>query len=528
MYDSVIGIILSLTIRLEDLAGADVTGKVNGDLTVKKTDKDDTDWVVVAAGNRSLEELSEGDYTLKINANQIDTLGFYRAKISCAGCVTKQYAVNVKLPNFSDGAVHCDLTNGTPGFTYPIGTRSYPASTVANALDLADTNKLHTVKAAMYGNDETISASGTRLKHKTIKGLHSPFRKDVIIGTLGFSGSPFNLSGSFFKNLRIAGVTGEGQGVKFEDCYIETGFNSDDYILLRCILEGNLTVTGFADLLNCLFLNGDLTLSSSTAGDGINLMRCAGKTTVKGMTDADNFVNLDGFVGDIIIDSSCTLGTINIRGGSGKLTNNSGGTTVNIDGFYETELTVQQIRDAMKLAPTAGSPASGSVDEHLDDIKVTTDKFVFTGNDVHSNVRAKDSTLGLTTVEKSDVNAEADQALADYDGPTKAEMDTAHALLATPAQVNAQCLAAITTYDPPTRTEATADKDEILVDTLFLKKVQINKKDILLEAGQYYLYIYDNDDTTPIAKCLLEKFGGGAIGALGGTTEPTIRNRTSV
>lgn len=43
-------------------------------------------------------------------------------------------------------------------------------------------------------------------------------------------------------------------------------------------------------------------------------------------------------------------------------------------------------------------------------------------------------------------------------GPTKAEMDTAHALLATPAQVTT----AITNYDPPTRAEATADKDAVI------------------------------------------------------------------
>jgi hypothetical protein len=33
-----------------------------------------------------------------------------------------------------------------------------------------------------------------------------------------------------------------------------------------------------------------------------------------------------------------------------------------------TSLTAQQVRDAMKLAPTGGAPAAGSVDEHLDDI----------------------------------------------------------------------------------------------------------------------------------------------------------------
>lgn len=37
-------------------------------------------------------------------------------------------------------------------------------------------------------------------------------------------------------------------------------------------------------------------------------------------------------------------------------------------------LTVQQVRDAMKLAPSAGAPATGSIDKQLDDIQAQTDR----------------------------------------------------------------------------------------------------------------------------------------------------------
>lgn len=46
----------------------------------------------------------------------------------------------------------------------------------------------------------------------------------------------------------------------------------------------------------------------------------------------------------------------------------------------------------------------------------------------------------LTATMKASVNSEVDTALSDYAGPTKAEMDAAHALLATPAEVNAEVL----------------------------------------------------------------------------------------
>ena len=50
--------------------------------------------------------------------------------------------------------------------------------------------------------------------------------------------------------------------------------------------------------------------------------------------------------------------TVITTGGPGPWTTGSGGGG----------LTEQQVRDAMKLAPSAGAPAAGSVDEHLDDI----------------------------------------------------------------------------------------------------------------------------------------------------------------
>jgi len=43
-------------------------------------------------------------------------------------------------------------------------------------------------------------------------------------------------------------------------------------------------------------------------------------------------------------------------------------------------LTAQQVRDAMKLAPTAGTPAAGSVDLELDDIQAQTDRLNFSSS----------------------------------------------------------------------------------------------------------------------------------------------------
>ena len=73
---------------------------------------------------------------------------------------------------------------------------------------------------------------------------------------------------------------------------------------------------------------------------------------------------------------------------------------------------------------------------------------------------ASNSTIGTCTVNSdmittADVNTEVDTALADYDPPTKAEMDSGFAALndVSTSDVNAACDTALSDYDPPTKTE---------------------------------------------------------------------------
>lgn len=68
-------------------------------------------------------------------------------------------------------------------------------------------------------------------------------------------------------------------------------------------------------------------------------------------------------------------------------------------------LTAQDVRDAMKLAPTAGAPAAGSVDEHLDDILTDTAAI---DSAVSTNLDAQVSTLATqTSVDTVDANVDA-------------------------------------------------------------------------------------------------------------------------
>lgn len=69
-----------------------------------------------------------------------------------------------------------------------------------------------------------------------------------------------------------------------------------------------------------------------------------------------------------------------------------------------------------------------------------------------------DDINSLNDLSAADVNAEVDSALADYDPPTKAEMDSAFAALndLSAADVNAEVDTALADYDPPTKAEMDA------------------------------------------------------------------------
>jgi len=83
---------------------------------------------------------------------------------------------------------------------------------------------------------------------------------------------------------------------------------------------------------------------------------------------------------------------------------------------------------------TATVNLSAASETQIDNIETDTNELqgLIAANKIAAQVKGTDD-IDLSATQKASVNAEVDTALAGYDGPTKAEMDTAHALLATVA-----------------------------------------------------------------------------------------------
>lgn len=110
------------------------------------------------------------------------------------------------------------------------------------------------------------------------------------------------------------------------------------------------------------------------------------------------------------------------------------------------------------------------------------------------------------------------------------------------AEVNAACDTALADYDGPTRAEATADKDAIIaevdaneakIDIIdgivdLIQKYHKNRREFRLVGSDWFQTIYDDDNLTAIVNQEVQKFGGDPIDDLTGTGTPSIRVKSTV
>ena len=110
--------------------------------------------------------------------------------------------------------------------------------------------------------------------------------------------------------------------------------------------------------------SGDgINAAAPTLGDGMELAGAGGgydlnATTTDNLQSVPSAMSQAALADFFTIDSGETYGTSVAGSVVQEIAANAGGSG----------LTAQDVRDAMKLAPTAGAPAAGSVDEYLEDI----------------------------------------------------------------------------------------------------------------------------------------------------------------
>jgi len=273
--------------------------------------------------------------------------------------VVLSYAVLNRSVGYADGAIWVDTINGGAGAVAFInGVADNPCSTWADALLLSVTLGMSRFRIA-GGSVITLSANSDNY---------------AIIG----NEYTLDLNGQSVANALVIGASVDGISAGLDAKFIECKINTVS--LTQC----SLIACALADVITALTAGTYLfdRCYSGVAGTGspvfdftialgdtnLNMRHYSGGVEVRnmGQTGADR-MSLEGD-GQLIIANTCAGGEIAIRGHF-PLTDNAGGVVTISDAARYDE---QQIRDAMKLAPTAGAPAAGSVDEHLDEILADT------------------------------------------------------------------------------------------------------------------------------------------------------------
>ena len=155
------------------------------------------------------------------------------------------------------------------------------------------------------------------------------------------------------------------------------------------------TFSGATDSLEAIRDRGDVAWTTGAGGTPPQLLQSTTIATLASQTsftltagsaDDDAYNGAIAVVTDQTTSTQKAVGTVSDYVGSTKTITLSSdpaiftmavGDTIEIIaalGSSSGGLTQQQVRDAMKLAPTAGSPAAGSVDDHLDNIEADTNE----------------------------------------------------------------------------------------------------------------------------------------------------------
>jgi len=269
-----------------------------------------------------------------------------------------------------NGAVHVDFVDGTAGTAAGVGTAETPSDNLTDALSIAAARGSKMLIFSGVGSLSINATNATALtgfelittQVRSFSASGTPSLSNVVFTGQwsGFLSSSFSMNTCFFVDCFLIFAS----GVVFTGCY-----------LTRCQVSGTLDRTGGTAGNRFITCFGDdvfpLNLTSDGTGAwGQHFSNWSGTLNINSVTGTGLHVFVDLLGGVVNVPSSNTSPTSITVTGIGTL---QGDEAANVNDFrVQTFNTDQEIRDALKLAPTAGAPAAGSVDEHLDDILTDT------------------------------------------------------------------------------------------------------------------------------------------------------------
>ncbi len=360
-------------------------------------------WIQIG----TIEGVNSADntvHTLNMFGNMLvtDILGEVQVRVQATGLTSASFDVDQVFVSVSDTSrsvgyalgriwINTGLSN-TNTEPFVDGTADNPVSTLAAALTLSAN--------PLVGLTDFHMINGSSITFTALVTNFSFFGDNWSLSLAGQ-----NIDGLHCEGAIVSGIgVGTGLDLTFVECHIGTVTLPDRTTLRRCSLESTVLTVPVGDLFLHMNYMGTpsgvvpiLDFGAAVGNSDVHMHAWAGRVEFRNLgqlgTDA---IHLDG-QGLVTFNANCVGGTINWRGLFG-LVNNGSGITINDNARFDQ----LQIADALKLAPTAGSPAAGSVNNDLDDMKGAT---FATGTDSLEAIRNRGDVAWITGAAGSGLTA---------------------------------------------------------------------------------------------------------------------------
>jgi hypothetical protein len=216
-----------------------------------------------------------------------------------------------------NGEIFYDENSGISGATYPTGTATFPVSNCADLVSIISTYKIKQIK---------LESNITLTENLPNVGF-SPAGGVVVVNINGQ-----NVAASMFERLYVYGDFANSYQTVLQNCFTSTiaRFNG---VMKDTAIEGNISLStvGETSIIDCAGGNAQETVTIDKlvgVGTILNVRRYSGDLNIINSDTAGDMSTVVMDNGSIILDSSCTNGTIDL-GGFSNLTDNSAGLTVN-------------------------------------------------------------------------------------------------------------------------------------------------------------------------------------------------------
>lgn len=283
---------------------------------------------VVEIVNGYTVTFEDGQYAVNLvgaNSNIADVANVNQVSIRSANSAGLTFSEQINAQSFIDATVFIDIDNGLAGTGFPRGTPTDPVNNYTDATAIATARNLR--RFNVFGT--LVTGGGDVLDNQIFKGDSSV--AGIMTLTAGVATEK-----TTFLNLTLSGTADGIVDISRTHVNDLAGFEG---ILHQCDLNGTITADTTANttlrLIDCASdLAGTATpiFDINDADCPVSIRKYAGGIQISGLTSGNN-VSIDMLSGHVVLDASCTSGTIVVRGVC-KLTNNATCTVVT-DGLVE-------------------------------------------------------------------------------------------------------------------------------------------------------------------------------------------------